>query len=80
MTRPTRRYAVLGFATTHDALDAESLLEDLGIEIVPIPAPPSVSGGCGIALRMLPEELDRAIRYLESAGIQIAGKQEIDDV
>jgi len=27
-----RTFAVLGFATTHDALDAEALLEDMGID------------------------------------------------
>jgi hypothetical protein len=80
MTREPKRFAVLGFASTHDALDAEALLEDLGIEVVPVPAPPSVSGGCGIALRLRPDEAARALNYLENARISVAGKQEIEDV
>lgn len=75
-----RRFLVLGFASTHDALDAEALLGDMGVEVTPIPAPPSVSATCGIALRLSPEDDERARIYLERAGIAVASAVEIEDV
>lgn len=80
MTRPRRTYAVLGFASTHSALDAEKLLGDLGIEVVPIPAPASAGTLCGIALRMEPADEPRALAYLESAGIDVALQTQIEDL
>jgi len=75
-----RTFVVLGFASTHDALDAEALLEDLGIDVVPIPAPAAVGALCGIALRVPPEQEERAREYLERGGISIAGSTTIEDV
>jgi hypothetical protein len=71
---------VLGFVSTHEALDAESLLGDLGIEVVPIPAPASLSARCGIALRIDPADDARATMYLQSAGIPVGSRTTIDDV
>ncbi len=79
-SRIPRQFAVLGFVSTHDALDAEALLEDMGVEVVPIPAPRSVGALCGIALRIPPEQAERAKRYLERAGIEVAGTASIEDV
>lgn len=79
MTRERQPFVVLGFPTTHDALDAESLLGDLGIEVVPIPAPKSIGAMCGIALRLAPADEGRATTYLESAGITISARAEIED-
>jgi hypothetical protein len=70
----------LGFTSTHDALDAEALLGDLGIEVVPIPAPQAISAGCGIALRLEPADEDRALVYLENAGIAVRASTKIEDV
>ncbi len=80
MSREPRPFAVLGFASTHDALDAEALLLDLGIDVTPVPAPPTVSARCGIALRLELADEDRAGGYLEAAGIQIAARAVIEDV
>lgn len=79
-TAEHRPFIALGFATTHDALDAEALLEDMGIDVVPIPAPPEISANCGIALRVEPADLDRALVYLERVGIEVASRAGIDDV
>jgi hypothetical protein len=79
VTRPLQRYTVFGFASTHDALGAEALLEDMGIEIVTIPAPAAIGTRCGIALRLPTDQTDRAERYLESAGIALAATVEIED-
>lgn len=80
MSRTPRPYIAIGFASTHDALDAESLLGDLGVEVVPIPTPAAISAGCGIALRLMPADEGRAMRYLENAGIGVRARLEIEDV
>lgn len=80
MSRTPRPFVVLGFSSTHDALDAESLLGDMGIEVVPIPAPKEVGSLCGIALRIEPADEPRALGYLEGASIRIAARAQIEDV
>lgn len=80
MTRAVRSFVVLGFASTHSALDAEALLIDLGIDVVPIPTPKSLGSLCGIALRLAPEDRARAVGYLAGAGIDIEAIEEVEDV
>jgi hypothetical protein len=80
VTREPRLFAVLGFGSTHDALDAESLLVDLGIEVTPIPAPRTVGAHCGIALRLALADEDRAVAYLAAASIEVAARVHIEDV
>jgi hypothetical protein len=80
MTRQPKQFVVLGFPTTHDALDAESLLGDLGIDVIPIPTPKSIGALCGIALRLDPADEERASAYLESAGIAVSARAQIEDV
>ena len=80
MMRAARRFVVFGFGSTHTALDAEALLSDLGIEVVPIPAPKSLGSLCGIALRIDPTDEARSRRYLEGAGIAIKSQGEVEDV
>jgi Protein of unknown function (DUF3343) len=80
VSRAPRSYRVLGFASTHDALDAEALLDDLGIAVTPIPTPRSLGSLCGIALRLEPADAERAQRYLADASISVASSADIDDV
>ncbi len=80
MTREPRTFAALGFRSTHDALDAEALLGDLGIDVVPIPAPKTVGTQCGIALRLELADEDRAVTYLGAAGINVAARVQLEDV
>jgi hypothetical protein len=80
MARTPRQFAVLGFASTHAALDAEALLLDLGIDVVPIPAPKSLGSLCGIALRLEIADRDRAMRYLDGAAIAVETSGEVSDV
>jgi hypothetical protein len=80
VTREPRQFAVLGFDSTHDALDAEKLLGDLGIEVVPIPVPKTLGARCGIALRLELADEDRAIGYLEAAGISAGARVRIEDI
>jgi len=78
--RTPRLFKVLGFASTHDALDAEALLLDLGIDVVPIPAPKSLGTLCGIALRLEIGDERRALSYLSGAGIVVGASGEVEDV
>ncbi len=80
MTRTPRVFAVLGFASTHDALDAETLLGDLGIGVVPIPAPKTIGARCGIALRIELADEYRAAGYLEAASIEVVARVHTEDV
>lgn len=80
MTRPTRTYMVYGFRSTHEALDAEALLDDLGVEVTPIPAPVTVSAVCGIALRVDLTDAPKADRYLLNAGLEPLAALEIEDI
>lgn len=80
MARPLQTFAVFGFASTHAALDAEQLLDDLGVEVVPIPAPKTIGATCGIALRVPLDEAERAAEYLDRAGIEVTARVEIQDV
>jgi hypothetical protein len=73
-------FAVLGFESTHDALDAETLLGDLGIDVVPIPAPKTIGAHCGIALRLEIDDEERSVAYLNAAGIGVAARIRIEDV
>jgi hypothetical protein len=78
--RIPRLFTILGFASTHDALDAEALLLDLGIDAVPIPAPKALGTLCGIALRLEPADEKRALGYLADADISVAARGEVEDV
>ncbi|NTU71272.1 MAG: DUF3343 domain-containing protein [Coriobacteriia bacterium] len=80
MTRQPRRFVVLGFGSTHDALDAEALLLDLGLAVVPIPAPRTLGALCGIALRLELADEMRATGYLAAAAIATTGRAELEDV
>jgi len=80
MTRDARPFAVLGFESTHDALNAEKILIDLGVDVVPIPAPKTIGAHCGIALRIELDDDDRASAYLGAAGIAVVARARIEDV
>jgi len=80
VTRIPREFAAFGFESTHEALDAEQLLGDLGIEVVPMPAPKTLGSRCGIALRIELADEERAVGYLDAAGIVINARGRIEDV
>jgi hypothetical protein len=81
VSREPRPFVVLGFLSTHDTLDAESLLDDLGMDVTPMPAPKSVGAPlCGLVLRLEPDDEMRALEYLERSGIQVVARGEILDI
>jgi len=78
--RSMRPFMVLGFASTHDALEAERVLEAAGLDPVPVPAPPAVSALCGIAMRVEPAALREALEVLSAEGIGPVTTTEVEDV
>ncbi len=79
--REPRLFTVLGFGSTHRALSAEQLLKDLGIDVVPVPAPKTLGTGlCGIALRLEPAEVDRALELLGRADLEPTASASFEDV
>lgn len=80
MTREPRDFLVYGFETTHRALDAEALLRDMGVQVVPVPTPKSMGALCGIALRVERDEAERAETLLGRAGLAWSAKADHKDV
>ena len=57
----TEGYAVATFHSTHSVIKAEKLLKDAGLEAVRlVPVPSQVSSDCGVTVRFLRGDLDRA--------------------
>lgn len=54
--RVKKLYTVLSFRTTTDAMEAEAVSHDLGLAGRIIPLPPQISAGCGLALRLSPDD------------------------
>lgn len=67
-------FAVFTFFTTHDALEAERLLKQAGIEVVPVPAPKSSQGLCGLAMRVAASQAQAAYQSMAVGGIRPAGR------
>ena len=59
-------YGVALCNTASDAMKAEKLLNEFGIEVTPIPVPREFSSDCGIALRFLWEQRTSVEEVLES--------------
>jgi hypothetical protein len=78
--REARPFVVYGFVSTHAALAAEALLKDMGVAVVPVPAPKSVGHVCGIALRVEVADAVRADSLLSNAGMEPSARVEIEDV
>jgi hypothetical protein len=78
--RPPLDFVVYGFASTHDALAAEALLEDAGVSATPVPAPRTLGARCGIALRVPREESERAEGCFSAAGMEWSGRTGVQDV
>jgi hypothetical protein len=53
---------------------------DMGVAVTTIPSPAALGSVCGIALRMEPEETERAERLLEAAGLGWTGRTAVQDV
>lgn len=80
MTREPAPFTVFGFETTHRALDAEALLRDMGVQVIPVPAPKQLGAQCGIGLRVPEGEAERAQELLERAELAWSAMVSVQDV
>ena len=55
---------IITFATTRQSIRAERLLMDAKFKIRVMPLPAQINVGCGVCLRVGPEEIDQAIQLL----------------
>ncbi len=77
--RPLKQFVVFAFDSTRIALAAESALMEAGLTVRPMPLPPQRGSLCGIALRLPPEEEGAALAALDTHGIRVAARDEIED-
>ncbi len=75
-----RPFVVFAFDSTHVALDAEEALKAAALQVVPIPAPSTLGALCGLAMRLPPEQADRAREVLLSKGIEPRAEGTIEDI
>ena len=67
-------FAVATFHSTHSVLKAEKLLKEGGLEKVRlIPVPSRISSDCGVTVRFLRSDLDRARALLQSLAEDLEG-------
>ncbi|PKK39983.1 hypothetical protein ABB02_00772 [Clostridiaceae bacterium JG1575] len=64
-------FSIVAFTSTHDAIRSETEIKREGIACRLIPTPPEVSAGCGLALRIAPED-EEAVRQI-LARCEVAG-------
>jgi len=61
-------FGVATFHSTHSVLKAERLLKDAGLDKVRlVPVPSQVSSDCGVTVRFLSVDMDRAREILQEA-------------
>ncbi len=70
----TRTYVVYGFATTHDAMTAERVLEEAGVPFLTIPTPRALGELCGLAIRVAQADAAAAERALDDAALRWSGR------
>lgn len=68
MSAVLRDFEVFGFASVHDALEAEAELQRSGVPSTAIPSPRELGELCGVALRLEIAEAQRALEVLSAAG------------
>lgn len=77
--RARRPFVAYGFRTTHEALQAESILKGAGLSVVPIPTPSVLGELCGIAMRVPPEQAEAAEKALLAGGVSPEASTTIED-
>ncbi|MRR12050.1 DUF3343 domain-containing protein, partial [bacterium] len=72
-------FVVLGFRTTHAALEAESVLRRAGLDVVPVPTPRGIGHSSGIAMRIPPGQVSLALDALAARAPQLMGRAEMSE-
>ena len=79
MTGTHERFAVFGFAGTHEAMRGEAALLEAGCDAVLIPTPKALGTLCGLAARVPVPERVAALEALARVGITPDGEIEMVD-
>ena len=73
----SEQYAAILLQSTSHALRGEKILKHAGIASKLIPVPRALSSECGICLRILQEDRERAQQTLDSVHLPIVGIHDI---
>lgn len=79
MSGDHERFAVFGFASTHDALHAETALLAADVPVALIPTPKALGSLCGFAVRVRAADRDAAVAVIAGASIAPDAEIEIAD-
>lgn len=72
-------YSIITFPNTHSALQAEKVLQKEEFSPFTImPVPGVISSGCGLAIKLTPDNYQQALEILQSSGVVIEGVYSID--
>lgn len=74
-----RDFVVYGFRSTHDALAAEQVLEEAAARFRVVPSPKALGALCGIAVRVLPEDVPVAEAAMVTGGVEWTAKTTLRD-
>ena len=67
-------YGVATFHATHSVIKAEKLLKDAGLQAVRlVPVPSQISSDCGVTVRFLRADIERACQILAELGDDLEG-------
>ncbi|MDR1363162.1 MAG: DUF3343 domain-containing protein, partial [Spirochaetaceae bacterium] len=63
--------SIICFESTSQAIMAEQALIEKAFSVRVMPKPAAIEAGCGFCLRFSPDDLDRAVLFLASCGIDV---------
>ena len=66
-------YCVVTFPTTSQALKGEKAMKEREFMFVMMPTPREVSTSCGLAMKLIPGDVEECCETLKSFGVEIAG-------
>ena len=64
---------ILTFKNTNFAVKSEQFLLEQKLRVGVLPLPPQIRAGCGICLRIRPDEIRQALEILKEKGIDETG-------
>lgn len=66
-------FYVVSFNSTHQAIRAEKILEEAGIDIVTMPTPRGITASCGLSIRFDFQKIDEVVKLMNESGVERRG-------
>lgn len=66
-------FYIISFNSTHQAIKAEKILEDEGLDIVAMPTPRGITASCGLSIKFDFNDLDRVVSLMDDSNIERRG-------